>query len=797
MLSDELFVKSGGNFPYRRYINGTSNNIKSLITLVRNYVPEYEYNMFDQKKLEDKVKSKMKGSNTIFDMFEKGPRNMKKQGNWELDSVIDQYTETARMSSPGYGKNHTPLDLWYKTSNSKLRERILQGKKTLLAAREAIYEEGEVRLAYVTDSIGLYNHIKNEFLFDANAPTVIDITAFGDRLTAAAATGFEYMGVDPDPNLVDGISRLMVDLKTIVPDFVATTYTLPLEHFSPPRQVDLVTFSPPPYDAEPYTGGDRQVHKVYRNKNHWFYGFIREALVRASSWLVEGGILAFSVLDRPTAPVITYTEPMILLAMNLGFRPLQIFTLSGGMTPWWIFVKDNSFSSDLFMKLYPELIIDKINSNTSPQIEYIRMLASSYITETCINHNIFYVPPEKELKGSEDLKGSKKMSHISNIMTRILMSKIPHPDSADPLFPDLESDVIINDNDINNIKDIDLPIVIQTADAGYRSAIVYSDGKCTKDILMEIFNAVNGYLHWIQTTNEFEIFSSVVKPVSFNNKGFSSVSLSFPPQSIGSAIGFIRKRTLFTAKSLESIKISYNNYSLWSTTSKGATIDNINSYIRYTAAGESAHHLTRPSSRIEAIAKILKTSKNEIVDLFATPFNANSKLYCSVYPDVDPGSLGNFFTYEGGVHKYFMSNPPPFDGFKEVMIERLTKVYLEEQGKIIFHSTTVWDDGPGKTYIDRIKNGEDPEFEDKPEYEEKDTYYDLSYIWEHYKDRVKAVYILDHTLHPTFDMSQGKTVHSHRPTASVGVILTTSDIRINCDDLKLLSSGNHVIFSLD
>lgn len=788
MLSDELFVKSGGNFPYRRYINGTSSNIKKLITLTRDYVPEYEYDTFDQRKLEDKVKSKMKGSNTVFDMFEKGPRNLKKKGDWELNEVIDQYTETARMSSPGYGMSYAPVDLWYKTSNSKLRESILQGKKTLHDAREAIYDKSnEVRLAYVTDSIGLYNHIKTEFFLDTGVnPTVIDITAFGDRLVAAAAVGFDYVGIDPDPNLVDGISRLMVDLKTINPDFVATTYTLPLEHFTPPRQVDLVTFSPPPYDAEPYTGGDRQVHKVYKNKNSWFYGFIREALVRAHSWLIDGGVLAFSVLDRPT---ITYTESMILLAMNLGFKPFQIFTLSGGVTPWWIFTKSKTFSSDLFPRYYPELILDKINSNTSSQMEYIRMLAANYITETCINHNIFTVPPEKELK---------KTNHISTIMTRILMSKVPHPDSADPLFPDFESDVIINSKDINNIKDIDLPIVIQTADAGYRNVIVYSDEKCTKDILLEIFNAVNGYLYWIQTTNEFEVFSTVAKPVSFNNKGFNSVSLSFSPQNIGSTIGFIRKRTLFTSKALESIRISYNNYSLWSTQSKGATVDNINSYIRYAAAGESAHHLTRPSSRIEAIAKILKTSKNEIVDLFATPFNANSKLYCSVYPDVDPGSLGNFFTYDGGVHNYFMSNPPPFEGFREVMIERLTKVYLEEQEKTIFHSTTVWNDGLGKVYIDRIKNGEDPEFEElregNPEGSPDDFYYDLSYIWKYYKDYVKAVYILDHALHPTFDMSQGKTIHSHRDTASVGVILTNSDLIINCNDLRLLSSGNHVIF---
>ena len=48
----------------------------------------------------------MKGSETIFDFFDKGPRNISTQpDNWNLDMVIDQYTENSRMSSAGYGRN--------------------------------------------------------------------------------------------------------------------------------------------------------------------------------------------------------------------------------------------------------------------------------------------------------------------------------------------------------------------------------------------------------------------------------------------------------------------------------------------------------------------------------------------------------------------------------------------------------------------------------------------------------------------------------------------------------------------
>lgn len=776
MIGDDLFSKSGGEFPYRRYIHGTADNISRLRYLIEDYIPEYDWKGFDAKKLESKVRSRLDEGVSIFDFFEAGPKNTPKDTDWHYNSVIDWYTENARMSSPGYSKDHSPNELWFKTSFSKIRDRVLRGKSTLEDAREAIFKEGEVRLAYVTDCIGLYYYVKNHLLKSASSRSlrVVDITAFGDRLVAAASVGFDYIGLDPDPNLVDGISRLLLDVKTIRPEFKAITYTVPLEHFTVESSVDFVSFSPPPYTAEPYTGGERQVHRVYTDFRRWFYGFIREALLRASFWLKEGGILGFSVLDRDGPHKIFYTEAMILFAMSIGFRPIKIYTLSSSSgTPWWLFQKDSTFigseDSSLFMKHYKELLISEFGRTTHPANEYLRLLASQYATAICVRANLF-VRPDK----------------ASDTIGRILMSKVPSSDEPDPLFPDDSSDVILNDSDFNSSDKIVYPIVIQTPDPGYRTIITYNKSRTTAQTLLEIFNSIVSYLHWVQCTNEFDNFKRVLKIEKVDRNGRPLVNLYVDRRDELSSISFLRKRGLFVKESLDAIKCFPKFVILWSSSDLGITTSNINSYIRYAAVGLLGHHFTRPESRIRAIASIANVkSSDEIVDLFATPFNANSKLYASVFPDVDPGSLGNFFTYDGGSHKVLMANPPPYEGFNEKMYDRLTSVYLP--GKTIFYSTTVWEDD-GSVYLDRIKNHEDPVFDDI------EHYYVLTRLWNEFKSSIKAVYILDYDSHPTYDGAKGQRYGTKtRKSESVGVIFSGPS-NLNLDKLNLLSKGAHVIY---
>lgn len=784
MFSDDLFIKAGGEFPYRRYQEGTCSNISKLRHLLVEYEPRYDPSGLDFSKLERKVFQKDPKEPPVYHLFEPGPKNIVPENAWDLNVVIDQYTETSRMNSPGYGKELSPLELWSGFTFSQRRDEILKGKKTLHEAREAIYKEGEVRLAYVTDSIGLYFYIRSEFLSKISLPTVVDITAFGDRLVAAAHSGYSYIGVDPDPTLVDGISRLTLDVQTILPHAKISTFTLPLEHLTVSQEVDLVTFSPPPYTVEPYTGGERQVHKVYRSFSHWFFGFVREALVRAKMWLREGGILGFSVLDRETTPKITYTEAMIYLAMKLGFRPTKIFTLSSSAgTPWWIFTKDSSFTDDRFDRIYGDLFPKNLFKNISPGMEYIRHLASSYLLKTVIEAKLFEkVGKEKETLG------------------RILMSKVPTEYDSDPVFPNAESEFLLREEDFN--MNPRLPIVVQTADAGFRDQIpvnekVEPSRQIAMDSFVGLLNIITAYLQWIQCTYEFENFEKKVRLTREKNGIFE---LSLEKRFSISVISFLRKRTLFASEELTKIKVFPTRVLLWNLpftgTGKETGQDEGLSLLRYDTVGLIAHHYTRPESRIEAIRKISRFSGNkegnDVVDLFATPFNANTSLYASPYPDVDKGSLGNFFSYDGGEYKILMANPPPYKGFDEKMIERLIDVYLNPMrfpDRVIFYSTTVWED-TGRPYIERLIENKNPDFED---FDDNDV---LKIIWSvpEYRRFIRAVYILDHKKHPTFDPYTKRAIPKIRPTQSVGVILSQTNESLDLEKLSLLSSGAHFIF---
>lgn len=757
---DNLYYLSGGKFPYRRYIHGSSYVEEYLSYLINNYEPEYENNITIHSSIKSKVKSRMK-EETVFDFFDIGPKKIKKPDDWKYDSIVDYYTDNSRMASIGYGKQYSPLDFWENNTFNSQKKNIFNGKKTILEAKEAIYNEfkaSEVRLAYVSESIGLLKNIRK--YIDNNSPRMLDITAFGDRLIAAAAAGYKYTGVDPDSNLVDGINRLILDVQSINRNFKCNTYTLPIEHYSPLKLFDLITLSPPPFDMELYEGGERQTHRVYRDFKHWFYGFIRETLTRAYLWLRDGGIFAFTVLDREGIKNIQYTEAMIMLAMSLGFEPLELYSLSSG-TPWWIFRKTNKYDTRIY-DFYPELIINKsINNNNHPAMEYIRLLTQRYLVSILERSN-FFNRPEKTM----------------DIIGRMLMSKTPSSEEPDILFMDEESDYCIDINDFNRDW-IPSPFILQTADQGYRT-VIYPEGKSMKEILGSLFNAITSYLHWIQCTVKYETFERKVKVDKYTTKFGNFINLFVDHKDIIGTMNFLRSQTLFTEKELDNIKINSKNLILWSTKDPYATVKNISSWIRYDAVGSVGHHYTRPVSRINAIKEISKDDK--IVDLFATPSNANTPYYTSVFPDVDPGSLGNFLTYNGSGFKTFMANPPPVNSFSRKVYEKFKDIYLDGD-KRLFYSTTIWNDN-GSKYLDRLRNKENPYFDDL------ENYYLPTVLSE--EKSLLAIYIVSHDLHPGYDPVNKRTL-KQRDSESVGFIF--GNIKdFDFTKLELLSGGNHYIF---
>ena len=114
---------------------------------------------------------------------------------------------------------------------------------------------------------------------------------YGGRLMGTLAAGCRYVGLDADPETVEGNRRL----GTLLPGDAQVTQGT-AEDTLPPSGVSLVLTSPPYFRKERYLGRD-QSWRRYSTYEAWVEGFLRPMLQRSSEALIPGGILALNVAD--------------------------------------------------------------------------------------------------------------------------------------------------------------------------------------------------------------------------------------------------------------------------------------------------------------------------------------------------------------------------------------------------------------------------------------------------------------------------------------------------------------------
>lgn len=756
-----LYSQSGHLFPARRYLYGMSRAMSSLDFLVNKYQPK-----IDSKAKWEIPKGKVQTRTKDFwNVHKYGPLSIAGKEDWQYDMVIDFYTESSRMATPGYGEDYSPTELWDGVSNTSDRmQKILDRTiATPEQAREALYKNvQEARLAYVTSSKGLYLYLKSLVKSTAKYPKVIDISAFGDRMVAAAGAGLDYTGIDPDPFLVDGMSRLRVDLEKVSNSPVPKLYTLPLEAYWPKDLQDIITLSPPPFTMEKYAGGERQTHRVYASFEDWFNGFIRESVKRVYDWLSPGGIFAFTVLDRPadssdsTKPTITYTEAMVLLSEDIGFEFVEIFGFPS-KTPWWIFRKGTK-KSDRLVQYYPELSPKNLYNINTPMLEYIRRCIQKYIISVFRSLNEF----------------EKHHSKMDAILGRLLMLKDYSLEGGDPIFFESTSSIFESLEELSSVKFPEKTVYLETSDAAY---CIESRGKDGVSLATSLYKAAERYLSWLVTTTAYQVAS---KQTIFNidtvSTGFlkNTIVLTVEKRNAYSTIGFLRRYVPFGSEGLEVKDLGGGSLILWRTmrpydSKRFSLLANQGlSDLRYDTVGAYGHHFTRPQKRIEQMSRIVG---EDIIDLFATPFNTNTSKFASLYPDVDSvaGSIGSFFNIKDWTSlgtSTFMANPPAFPGFITRVMNTIRNV-LETTKCTFFIGTVLWEDTDAR-YLKKIREGEDPEFVDSDNAI-------LNYCWDKSKIRpefLRAVYILDKQKYPSLNPMTGKT-SIREASESVGVILSS------------------------
>jgi hypothetical protein len=197
---------------------------------------------------------------------------------------------------------------------------------------------------------------------------MIDISAgWGDRLIAAMSMNIEYLGFDPNKELVAGHNKMIEMLgnkkihKVISQPFEDSDYSLP------PNYYDICLTSPPFFDLEIYSQDETQSCIRYNQIQTWLKGFLFPSLDKIWKSLKDGGYLAIHLGDtyrfRICDPMNHYIDEHLPKSFYRG-----VIGISGEHkrpTPVWIWQK-NPICGTFKKKLFPYSFDTMWNEYTDP-----------------------------------------------------------------------------------------------------------------------------------------------------------------------------------------------------------------------------------------------------------------------------------------------------------------------------------------------------------------------------------------------------------------------------------------------
>lgn len=732
--------------------------------------------------------------------------------HWEYDQIIDYYSEKARIKTPGYGEKYSPYDYW---TTQSLHNRWLSKEQisyTLEEIRELIYKNiQEARPAYSLISKSLYACLmefnnKDEY-------KILDIAAYGER--AIAASSLEnvsiYDGVDPNYDLIYGHDLLAMDLELLNPNCHIKFIHVGLEDFKSSRKYDIITYSPPPYNTEPYgSNQDTQTYIKYPTFDEYFCCFLTELIYKARMFSNKGAVFSFTALDRNPKKYppkikdpnqisenleLVYIEALLLLISCFGFQYKGAIGLAAGGkqagVPWWTFKYDETFDiiyMHLFEKHYPNLfntIFPRIVSNYHSIVNNLHPFMEKYtaIIKTP-NYYISSFLPKKTTVILELIRlqiqqyiieiiskiTGIRIEKIRVLLGRYLMMKsidatfqMPWNSCLylDPIFPTKKTHVLIND-----------PISDQI--------IVYLiEQKVNKDLAYKVMYTNKYWFGSYECTGLNDLYHTIAHFIH-------TLPLSQASVDIQTKEGFtIIYGNNYIVNLLKKIPKSYNPCGITNELWKGKPDIDLLPYLRYETLGAQGHQYTRPLEKTAIIEQIFTMP---VIDIYASIYNNQSKQYCSIYPDVEDNSIGSAFCLrmiEGG----YLANPVDVPIFLEralsIIIEDLHRAKRSNKVLLISMGFTVWTDT--EDYF--IK-----EFGDKISYIQlfkKSKNRGLNILAE--SEFILATYILDKKKYPSVLLDK---VGNRDNTISVGVILGSQKGIIKGDIIsKLVEDKKYIQYN--
>lgn len=464
-----------------------------------------------------------------------------------------------------------------------------------------------------------------------NAPRILDMAAaYGARALAAWALDMNYVGVDPDTSLSPGHSKMLAMLTSTAPCKPEFLY-LPIEGFTPQKgSFDIVTFSPPPFTADKYKGS-HQAHSTYKSLESFRDGFLTEAVRRAHDALRVGGIFAFSCLDQRE---VVYTEFMLLHTSGV-FTFVECVRI-GECTPWWIFKKEADTSVQ----------VPKSPPSTSTPQEKLLLEIVSWL---CVDF-MATVLVEKDPTGKAASRVGRMLMGGLGKGGGVLGIPDAVPEWAIINFESELSETYIQ---ADAVRDISLVNGDHEIHASGWSDCQLGEG------VTGLCRIVQRFLRRIVHLNSFEKASRCLKLIQ-----------GYPVVAAGREaffMTFIREDCLFGKRFHP--KMVKEGMILFPEVSVDFS-DRPLAVIRYDSLGCWGHQFTRPKERTVALRESLGMDK--VIDGFASVFNNASEEFCSLFPDIEKGSLGVFANLETTTEKtLIMLNPPPIEGLLKDIMEKL------------------------------------------------------------------------------------------------------------------------------
>lgn len=724
--------------------------------------------------------------------------------HWLYDQIIDYYSEEARIKTPGYGEKYSPFEYW---NNNELHSRWLHTQKeyvTLEDIREMIYENlQEARPAYSLISKSLYTALME--LHNKDVYKVLDIAAYGERAIAAASLGniTVYDGVDPNYDLIQGHDILSMDLESLNPNCQIRFIHVGMEDFKTSKKYDIITYSPPPFNTEPYGYNEEkafnQSYIKYPTFDEYFCCFLTEIIYKARIVSNVNSIFSFTALDRNPIKFppkikdkkqisehleLTYVEAFLLVVSCFGFHYQGAIGLAAGGkqagVPWWTFKYNESLEPiyvqllqehypKIFKKIAPRIIANyhSIVRNIHPLFEEYTIInkTDKYLISTYLpkKTNIFLELVRLQIQNYVIEVVTKltgiKTEKIRVILGRYLMMRSINATFQMPWKSCLYVDPIFPTKDTNGFDPISDQIVTylveQKVSKELANKVVYeykywfASYECTG--LSDLYHTIANYIQCIPR--------SQVKITVEQRKDFTVI--------IGN---------LDSVNILKRIPKGYTtcgiNTELWKGKPDIHTSKNIESnllpYLRYETLGAHGHQYTRPVEKTAIIEEIFKMP---VIDIYASLYNNQSKKYCSIYPDVEENSIGSAFCLRM-IEGAYLANPVDVPVFLEkslsIIIEDLHRAKQNNKNLLVSMGFTVWTDTEDyfvKDFVDGVSYSE---------LFKKSNNIGLNILSD--SEFVLAVYILDKKKYPSVLLDK---TSNRDNTISVGVMLGSQKGTIN------------------